>query len=155
VLAGAVALQWTGSRELHVGSDDRTMMAASRDLAAGRWDRLLAPQGDHLLPLLRLVRLGFDLRFPDGFYWLHALTLAAHCGSTALLFRLSLPHLGAVGATAAAACFAWNALGAGALVHQVAEPVCLDRAVRFGGLGRPAAGASLGVRRTAPGRHRF
>lgn len=92
------------------------MMAVSREAAAGHWNRLLSTQGEHFLPLFRLLRLPFDLYFPAGWRWLHALTLAAHAGSVWLLYALSKAHLGRWGALTAAFLFGWNALGAEALI---------------------------------------
>jgi len=36
---------WPLAGELHLASDDRGMMVVSREIAAGRWERLFSPQG--------------------------------------------------------------------------------------------------------------
>jgi hypothetical protein len=126
-----LALWWPASSQLHVGSDDREMMAVSREVAAGHWNRLLSTQGEHFLPLFRLLRLPFDLYFPAGWRWLHALTLAAHAGSVWLLYALSKPHLGRWGALTAALLERPRRRGPG---HQVPEHLCLVPAVGLGAL---------------------
>ncbi len=135
VLATAAVLWAPAAGELHLGSDDRQLMAVSRDLAAGRWDRLLDPQLVHVFPLFRLLRLWGDLTFPGGFLWLHAVAVAAHLASVVLLFALCRRFLASAWASlATAALFAWNALGTDAFIIKSQNPYVLVVPFLLGGL---------------------
>ena len=147
VVLAAVTLWSPAARELHIASDDREQMEVSRDVAGGRWGRLLEFHDQvHLIPLFRLVRLPFDLHFPERFHWMHAVAVAAHLASVVLLYRLSRRYLEEAGALAASALFALNGLGAEALIIKSQNTYVLSLPLVLGALllllgGRAAAAA--------------
>jgi hypothetical protein len=116
-LGASVILFARAAGEMHVNVDDRQMMAVSRELAAGQWSVLLAPQDVHVIPLLRLARLYFDLGFPHRFGAMFWVALGAHLTSVVLLFLLARPYLlSPWSALATAVLFAWNTLGGAAFI---------------------------------------
>jgi hypothetical protein len=135
LLSAAVALWWPSHDDIFMGGDDVLLLRVSHDIAAGHWGGLLTPQSIHVLPLYRLVRLYFDLHFPDRFQWLHAVVVLAHLASVGLLYVLSRRFFtSATAALAAAALFAWHALGAEAFLAKSQSTFVLSLPFLLGGL---------------------
>lgn len=112
ILGTALALWWPLRDIYIIGSDDMQLLGVSWQIAAGDWQKLVAPQGPHVIPLYRLVRLYFDLHFPERFYWMHAVAVAAHLASVFLLFVLCREYLQRrVVPLVVAFLFAWHTWG--------------------------------------------
>lgn len=117
ILAGSVALWWPLADLYVIGSDDAYLIGGSNRLAAGDWGWLLVPQAVHILPLYKLVRLGFDLDFPARYHWMHAVAMGAHLANVILLYVLSRRYLRtAVAPLIVAGLFAWHSWGWEAMV---------------------------------------
>ena len=135
LLSATVALWWPSHDDIFMGGDDVLLLRVSHEIAAGQWGVLLTPQSIHVLPLYRLVRLYFDLHFPDRFHWLHAVVLLAHLASVLLLYVLSRRFFAsATAALAVATLFAWHALGAEAFLAKSQSTFVLSLPFLLGGL---------------------
>jgi hypothetical protein len=135
LLSAAVALWWPSHDDVFMGGDDVLLLRVSHEIAAGHWGGLLTPQSIHVLPLYRLVRLYFDVHFPDHFQWLHAVVVLAHLASVWLLYVLSRRFFAsAAAALAAATLFAWHALGAEAFIVKSQSTFVLSLPFLLGGL---------------------
>ncbi|MBI3665019.1 MAG: hypothetical protein HY236_02145 [Acidobacteria bacterium] len=117
ILGGSVMLWWPLADIYIIASDDATLILGSQSLAAGNWHRLLEPQGPHILPLYKLLRLYFDLHFPARFHWMYGVAILAHLSSAILLFVLSKHYLRTAEAPLVVALFfAWQTWGWEAMV---------------------------------------
>jgi hypothetical protein len=135
LLSAAVALWWPSHDDVFMGGDDVLLLRVSHEIGAGHWGELLTPQSIHVLPLYRLVRLYFDLHFPDRFHWFHAVVLLAHLASVLLLYLLSRRFsMSVTAALAVATLFAWHALGAEAFIAKSQSTFVLSLPFLLGGL---------------------
>src|SRR5579884_1925044 len=130
VLLIAARLHWIYAQVLEILPDDILLMGVSRKIAgdwSGIWKLLWTPQHIHVLPLFRLLRLPFDLHFPAWYAGLHAVVVAAHLASAALLYALARRYLRSRwAALATAAFFAWSTAGDEAIVWKAASPFALS-----------------------------
>ncbi len=115
VLLASMVLWGRGRAIYFLGSDDLILLGRSRDVVSGNWHRLFEAQGPHVIPLFSLVRMYFDLHFPDRYDWMHYVVMAAHLTSTALVFALSKRYLEKEAALCAATLFTWQGLGGEAM----------------------------------------
>ncbi len=118
-----------------IRSDDAYLMGYHRQLAAGEWKLLLAPQAIHIVPVYRLLRLYFDLHFPERFHWMHVPVVAAHLASVAFLFALSRKYLRAAeAALIVAGLFAFHTWGGEAVIIKSQSTYVLSLPLLLGGL---------------------
>ncbi len=126
ILSAAAVLAWVDTGYLEILPDDILSMEGSRQIAGGQWRLIFSPLMDHWLPLYRLVRLPFDLHFPEWYLGFHALIVGGHLASTALLYALARRYLGCPwAALLTALLFAWSRVGKEALLWKVASPYAL------------------------------
>ncbi len=115
-LGATVALWVPLRRSLAFGTNELELLAVSRQIGAGEWGKLLAPQDVHVFPLYRLARVYGDWRFPLYDPWTYGAAMAAHLASVLLLYALSRQWFEtAVAAVAVACVFGWHASGGEAL----------------------------------------
>lgn len=126
LLIGA-RLAWVESRVMEILPDDVVLMNGSARIAAGSWGQIWAPKDIHFIPLYRLLRLPFDLHFPAWYVRFHAVLLAAHLASAAILYLLARRSLRSPwAALVTAMLFAWSTVGDEALVWKAAAPFALS-----------------------------
>ncbi|MBI3666073.1 MAG: hypothetical protein HY236_07590 [Acidobacteria bacterium] len=122
VLLASLGIFWLHWDVYELQGDDLFLMQVSRRIAAGETAQILAPQHVHWQPLFRLIRLYFDLHFPDKYPGLHAVVVAAHGFSVWLLFLLCRRYWSSPwAALAAAAAFGCSTAGIGAVVWKAAS----------------------------------
>ncbi len=119
-LAGGAWLHWLEADFLEILPDDVLAMSQSRKIALGDCRLLWAPLEQHWVPLYRLVRLPFDLHFPEWHFGFHALAVAVHLVNAGLLYLLAARYLNSRwGGLAAAVLCAWSRAGEEALIWKI------------------------------------
>src|SRR5712692_4398073 len=135
ILAAAARLWWPTEFLLVIPSDDTQLMTVDREVLAGDWKKLWAPQDVHVFPLFRLIRLYFELHFAGRFRWLQLVVILAHWISVLLLFGLTKQYLRTSGgALVVAGLFAWNALGRVAFFRKADSSYILSLPLILGAL---------------------
>ena len=134
IAAGAVVHSFTAD-VIQIRSDDILLMTASREVDAGAWRRLWAPQHIHFLPLYRLARLAFDLHFPAWHRGFHGLIVSTHLAGALLLFQIAQRYLRSPwAALTVALLFSGSMVGSEALTWKAASPFVFSWTLLLAGL---------------------
>jgi hypothetical protein len=147
ILAVGAWLHWTQAGVLQIESDDLVLMGGSQRIHFQGWRHVFEPQHIHLIPLYKLLRLPFDLHFPEWWFGFHALLVGVHLASACALYLISRQYLANPwAAVATLLAFAWAAIGDEALVWKAAAPFALSWMCALWGfwrLTRPRLGSGV------------